>query len=209
MELNEWRPRRSSWKRCIWATGVPLPTIVDLDRRLVKAGLRNKAGRGLSAAHMTPLDAARLLTAILASPQSNQAADAVNRYTETRIDKARSSETLFAAANLDELTGLLARHGFVDALAALIASASTGVLAKLIAESKEDWTPHIEIYAFTRATRGRIRVAGLQSQLTASVEYVPAKKGGGIAADATGDLEQSRRITEHTIFSIANLLAEG
>jgi hypothetical protein len=38
------------------ATGVPLATITDLDRRLVRAHLRTKGGRGLNAARMTPLD---------------------------------------------------------------------------------------------------------------------------------------------------------
>ena len=56
-------------------TGVPLATVVDMDRRLVKAGLRAKSGRGFNVAQMTPLDAARLLTAILASSQANLAAE--------------------------------------------------------------------------------------------------------------------------------------
>ena len=43
------------------ATGVALATVVDMDRRLVKAKLRTKGGRGLNAARMTELDAARLL----------------------------------------------------------------------------------------------------------------------------------------------------
>jgi hypothetical protein len=41
------------------ATGVSLATVVDLDRRLVKAEMRTKGGRGFNAACMTPLDAAR------------------------------------------------------------------------------------------------------------------------------------------------------
>jgi hypothetical protein len=201
------------------ATAVPLATVVDLDRRLVKGKLRTKGGRGFNAAQMTPLDAARLLTAVLASRQANAAVDAVERYMQTRVDTARSSDKLFATANLDELAALPARHSFVDALTALIASASTGALAKLITSSKDGWVPQIEIFAFTRATRGRIRIAGLPNGLTASVEYVPASAGikparakkvgrGRIAVldDGAGDLEQSRRVTERTILPIASLL---
>jgi hypothetical protein len=203
------------------ATGVSLPTIVDIDRKLVKGNLRTVGGRGFSAAQMTPLDAARLLTAVLASPQANASVDAVERYAQTRIDKARSSETLFGAANLDDLAALPARHSFVDAVAALIASASTGVLAKLIAASKDGETPSIEVFAFTRATRGRIRIAGLPTGLTTSVEYIPAKESkkslgaksgpdrNNAIRQAIGDLEQSRRITERTILPIAALLAKG
>jgi hypothetical protein len=201
------------------ATGVPLPTIVDIDRRLVKRKLRTKGGRGFNAAQMTPLDAARLLTALLASPQANAAATAVEHYTQTRVDKARSSDKLFGAAGLDDLAALPAKHSFVDALTAVIASVSTGSLAKLIASSKEDWVPHIEICAFTRAIRGRIRITGLPNGLTASVEYVPVPTGIGsrharkISAsraasrdDSAGDLEQSRRVTDRTILPIAALL---
>jgi hypothetical protein len=203
------------------ATGVSLPTIVDIDRKLVKGNLRTVGGRGFSAAQMTPLDAARLLTAVLASPQANASVDAVERYAQTRIDKARSSETLFGAANLDDLAALPTRHSFVDAVAALIASASTGVLAKLIAASKDGETPSIEVFAFTRATRGRIRIAGLPTGLTTSVEYIPAKESkkslgaksgpdrNNAIRQAIGDLEQSRRITERTILPIAALLAKG
>src|ERR1700751_3611932 len=105
------------------ATGVALATVVDMDRRLVKAKLRPKGGRGLNAARMTELDAARLLTAVLASPQSNRAAEAVLRYERTKSDQARSSEKLFAQTGLEDLTSLPASHSFVDGLNALISSA--------------------------------------------------------------------------------------
>lgn len=204
------------------ATGVPLPTIVDIDRRLVKGQLRTKGGRGLNAAKMTPLDAARLLTAVLASPQANRSAEAVTRYAQTRVDRSRSSDELFGAARLEDLGSLPARHSFIDALGALIASAATGSLAMLMARSDDGWTPRIEVFALTRATRGRIRISGLPNTVTASVEYVaasvetkhrPAKKTGrdrvAIDGESIGDLEQSRRITERTILPVAKLLAQG
>ncbi len=203
------------------ATGVPLATMVDIDRKLVKGNLRTKGGRGFNAARMTPLDAARLLTAVLASPQANASVEAVQRYTETRMDnKYRSSAKAFGAANLDDLAALPGRHSFVDALAAVIASVATGSLAKKIAAAGDGAIPSIEVFAFTRATRGRIRIGGLPNGQTANVEYaaipVTAKstrpdKGrrGHVADDASGDLEQSRRVTERTILSIARILAEG
>jgi hypothetical protein len=62
------------------------------------------------------------------------------------------------------------------------------------------------VFAFTQATRGRIRLSGLPNGRTAAVEYAP----GGLAPkrDRAGDLEQSRRVTERTIISIAKLLAK-
>ena len=185
----------------------------------MKGELRTKGGRGLNAAHMTPLDAARLLTAILASPQANTSVEAVERYSQTHSDKTRSSDTSFGAVRLDDLAALPARHSFVDALEALIASASTGSLAKLMTNSKDAWVPHIEVFAFTRATRGRIRIAGLPKGLTVSLEYVSAPGEGKQlrgkktsrkreADETAGDLEQSRRVTEQTILAVAKLLAE-
>jgi hypothetical protein len=116
---------------------------------------------------------------------------------------------------LDDLTKLPARHSFVDALGALITSAATGSLAKLIAIAEDGWKPMIEVFAFTRATRGRIRIAGLPNGLTASIEYIPAPAGRnsrrkpGRTEEDSGDLEQSRRITERTILPVAELLAEN
>jgi hypothetical protein len=196
------------------ATGVPLPTVVDMDRRLVKAKLRAKAGRGFNAARMTALDAARLLTAVLASGQSNEAAEAVERYSLTVPDRTRSSEKLFAAAKLDDLAALPLRLSFVDALGALIASAANGSLAAMIAGLAKGSTPSIEVFAFTRAVKGRIRIAGLPDGFTTSIEYIPAagvtrKPRGRRRGDQdAGDLEQSRRITERTILPVAKLLAK-
>jgi hypothetical protein len=188
------------------ATGVALATVVDLDRRLVTAKLRTKGGRGLNAARMTALDAARLLTAVLASPQSNRAAEAVQRYGQTKPDKVLSSEKLFATTSLVELASQPASHSFVDGLAGLIASAATGSLAKLAARS----FPNIEISALTQATHGRIRISGLPGGTTAHVEYVARSSGQATRGRkaASGDLEQSRLITEHTILAVGGLLAQ-
>ena len=144
-------------------TGVPPRTISDIDRKLAIAKLRTKTGRGFSVAQMSPLDAARLLTGLLASAQSKDAAEAVLRYARTQTDLARSSAGLFGAAGLKDLAELPPGHGFVDALAAVVASASSGDLAKIIASGSP---PKIEVFAFVRATRGRIRIAGLPNGLT-------------------------------------------
>jgi hypothetical protein len=110
------------------------------------------------------------------------------------------------SAQLDDLSTLPAGHSFVDALASLIRSVSTGPLAKLFSRAGEDGAPQIEVFAFTRATRGRIRIAGLPNRLTASVEYAPMRGVHAPRSGAPGDLEQSRRITERTILSVAQLL---
>ncbi len=107
-------------------TGIPIATIVELDRRLVKANLRFKAGRGFNAAEMTPLDAARLLTAVLTAPRANEAAEAVARYSVATPDEGRSSAGLFAGAGFKDLVPLSPQHSFVDALAAMFKSGVGG-----------------------------------------------------------------------------------
>jgi hypothetical protein len=204
-------------RRLSETTGVSLATITDLDRRLVKAGLRSKGGRGLHAAHVTPLDAARLLTAILGNAQANLAANAVDRYPKTPADRARSSDKIFEASGIADLASIPAHHSFVDGLERLIASAANGALAKLI-QKNEFATPSIEIFAFTQAAFGRIRLAGLPNGMVVNVEYVPgrdlrgrspkiASRGIG-ANEVAGDLEQSRRVTQHTMLAVAELFAE-
>jgi hypothetical protein len=187
------------------ATGVPLATVTDIDRRLVIADMRTKAGRGRSAARVTALDAARILTAVLASAQAKHAAKDVTRYAETRVDKARSGDGSFGAAGLNDLAGLSGRHGFVDGLAALITSAMNGDLARLVATKG---APAIEVFAFVRATRGRIRLT--DGGATTSVEYIPSKTEPTSrkrdASESASDLEQSRRITQTTILHVAKLL---
>lgn len=190
------------------ATGTPLATVIDIDRKLTKAGLRTKGGRGFSAASMTPKDAAHLLTAMLAAPQSNEAVLAVGRYSQTCVDEERSSDRLFGVAALDDLSELSALHDFITGLSIVIDSAIAGGLFRLRQTIGSGSTPHIEVFAFTSATRGRIRISNLPNRMTASVEYFPIGGASIAPLGSTGDLEQSRRITERTIFSIADILGQ-
>ena len=197
------------------ATGVPLATVVDIDRRLVAAGLRTKGGRGFSVARMTPLDAARLLTAILGSPFAKTSAEAVARYARTRVDDQRSSEGLYAPLGVPELAALAERHSFIDALAALLKALAVGSLATVAQAPNPTSKPRIEVFAFTRATAGRIKLSDFPASRSGMVEYAlpPASRarsrdGKGAAAENTGDLEQSRRVTERTLLAIATLLSE-
>jgi hypothetical protein len=179
------------------ATGVALPTVVDIDRKLAKAGLRTVGGRGRSAARMTAADAARLLTAILASAQATDAADAVQRYVATSFDKERLSKPSLAVLFENDRPPLRVRQSFVEALEALIVwAAKAGSSA-----------PSIEVFAFTRATYGRIRLTGSAKEAMIVAEYLQAKRA--TADDEPGDLEQSRRITGRTILTVARLLADG
>lgn len=190
------------------ATGVPLATVVDIDRRLVKGGLRTKSGRGFNVAQVTPLDAARLLTAILASPLATNAVEAVQRYADAIVDPKRSTPALFKETGIDELATLPGRHSYIEAVAALIASVASGPLSK---QAKAEGTKlKIELFAFTGATYGRLRLSGLPGDISANVEYLPPAPRRRSDGDShlAGDLEQSRRITERTILAVGQLLGK-
>ena len=99
------------------ATGVALPTVVDMDRRLVKAKLRTKGGRGLNAARMTPLDAARLDTQRfwLACSRTQPRRQILRYYEQTRPGQVTGSNSgLFGNIGLDDLAELAPGHGFVE-----------------------------------------------------------------------------------------------
>jgi hypothetical protein len=102
------------------ALNVPAETIVQHDRNLVVAGLRTKGGRGHSAAKVTPLDAARLVTAVLGSVRVLDSVDTV-LYCEQAI--GTDTDGLFR-----ERAVLAPTHNFVAALAAIIAGANTPLM---------------------------------------------------------------------------------
>jgi hypothetical protein len=189
------------------ATGVSFGTVFDIDRWLVKGTLRPVGGRRFGAAKMTPLDAARMLTAILASPQSNKAAEAVQRYEQTRPDKLRSSQELFAEIGLDDLAALPVHHSFVDGLAAIISSAAQGSLADYVQKSKAIERTCIEVSAVANATSASIRV------LDANVHYAATNDGPTQSSRGetklVGDLKETRQITGQAIFMIARLFKEN
>jgi hypothetical protein len=210
------------------ALGMPRETVTVHDRNLVAAGLRSKHGRGRGAAAVTPLDAARLLTAILASAQIKDSVQAVARYAETRPHRDTSSDDLFAATGIAELVALPARHSFIDALEAVIVSATTGTLlaaARAVSDERRTTTlmPLIEITALTPGTVGDVRIAGLGNGNTAEVRYAgptPWDKHSATPSDQdirawetalrrernSSDLEQFRRISARTIIRIGELL---
>jgi hypothetical protein len=124
------------------ALDVPEETVVQHDRNLVVAGLRTRGGRGRSAPEVTPLDAARLLAATLASVRAKDSVETVEALGRAQFDPSRptyevtyiDADGLFvpqisrlqdAAKHRDiAIASLPATHNFIDGLAALIADAS-------------------------------------------------------------------------------------
>jgi hypothetical protein len=101
------------------ALNVPAETVVQHDRNLVVAGLRTKGGRGHSAPKVTPLDAARLVVAVLGSARVLDSVETARTF-EQAVYFGQDKERSFDAA----LMRLPDGHSFVEALAELIADAS-------------------------------------------------------------------------------------
>ena len=112
------------------ATGTPEPTVTQHDRNLFSAGLRTKGGRGRSAATVTALDAARLLTAVLGSEQVKDAAETALRYSDTVEHHNRFFKkppklpekhvATYEPVKLLAFDALSGEHSFIDALETLI-----------------------------------------------------------------------------------------
>lgn len=68
------------------------------DRNLAVAGLRTKGGRGTSAAKVTPLDAARLFVALLASMKVKDSVEKVQAFEQLKFEPPKSDGEIAAEA---------------------------------------------------------------------------------------------------------------
>jgi hypothetical protein len=120
------------------ALEVPEETVVQHDRNLVVAGLRTKGGRGRSAPQVTPLDAARLLVATLASFRTKDSVTTVEQFEHAIFEppdkpryfsvggiRLRDKPDPDGAKRIDSaILDLPTTHNLVDGLAAIIRDAS-------------------------------------------------------------------------------------
>jgi hypothetical protein len=101
------------------ALDVSRETVFQHDRNLLAASLRTAGGRGRSAPTVTPLDAARLMIAVLGSAKVLDSVETVRAYAETSY-QPRAGSPAFDPA----IASLPPDHSFIEALAALINAAS-------------------------------------------------------------------------------------
>jgi hypothetical protein len=197
------------------ALGIPHATVVLHDRYLVTAGFRTKGARGVNAPDVTERDAAHLLTAILAGAEVKETVRSIKRYQKTRPVRATSGPGGFKKCGIQELVRLPAHHSFLDALEALLSAAANGSLSK---------DALIEVAALTPGTIGDIRIAGLGSKPTVHVRYGepspwddkkdPSSREvsaweARMRKQPHADLEQYRRVSARTIFTLGKNLAHN
>lgn len=106
------------------ALDVSEETVVQHDRNLVVAGLRTKGGRGPSAPEVTPLDAARLVLAVLGSIRVKDSVAVVHACEKERVTTRPGEEY----RPLPVHTDLPQNHTFVDGLAAIIEQVNTPLM---------------------------------------------------------------------------------
>jgi hypothetical protein len=125
-------------------TGVPIPTVREISRRLREARLISTGKRGrYGGTDMAPGDAASLLTGLLIARASTASLDEVTLLTKSHLqdlacqgdDDGRSWSNWLA---LPQLSRLKLGHTFGDALIALIASISNGDMERSIEKRNAD-----------------------------------------------------------------------
>src|ERR1035437_2127657 len=147
------------------ALNVPVETVVQHDRNLVVAGLRTKGGRGHSGAKVTPLEAARLMVAVLGSARVLDSVEAVQAYTEASFHPQAGSSAFDPA-----IAGLPPNHNFIEALAALITDAGAPFHADQPRQFRRRFAGML-VVCETRPTQGGIRHPGV-----GSAEYKTAQQ---------------------------------
>src|SRR5262245_35170311 len=102
--------------------GIPRATVFQYDRVLSEHGFRSKSGRGLSAAKVTPRDAATLLIAIGASTPlglgAKHAAEAYKKFSTLVSLGPAPAKSKAANLGLRRLANLPDQHSFGAALSA-------------------------------------------------------------------------------------------
>jgi hypothetical protein len=201
--------------------GIPVATVIQYDRQLAESGLRTKGGRGLSAAAVTPRDAANLLIAIAASPLAGptvkEAVRTCEAYGSLKELERVSLIERFPKFGLPTLASLPAGHSLREALSVLIDSAGKGETfhipdreGPLTADfcfvvRFEGPQPWAEILADGSLGEGK------PSQM-ARLVYTSGWMAKGLRKRrpaGRGDLHQTRNISFATIRALGSLIGRG
>jgi hypothetical protein len=115
-------------------TGVPLPTVREISRRLRENHLiQTGVGGRYGGADMTPEHAAGLLTALMIVRTSATSMRSVARLTRSHLEDLKSYSGRWSRVlALPQLRGLKPAHTFGDAFTALLASIADGDLERAI-----------------------------------------------------------------------------
>jgi hypothetical protein len=187
--------------------GIPKPTVVQYDRHLAEAGLRQIRGRGRSASRVSAEDAANLLMAILGSPivgtSIRSAGDTSKRFGSLVVSGFRDTSR-FTEFGLTRLSRVPEEHSFKDALVALIEGVSRGETLAI-----PDWYESYDVnQAFTITATPPFSEAEItindDSERPPRLVYIPQYIS---KPEKQTDLYQPKIISFHTIRAIGNLIS--
>lgn len=188
-------------------------------RALREAGLVSKGGRGPSAAKVTATDAALLLIAVAGPLPAADVVTAVRRYAELPLqvwpDAKPTDDTLAIPTPVATATK------FVDALAALIASAADGSMAKVRADALEAQSGSFRINHFMievslygaypqaafRVLAHRASAERMFSALPTDIAVLRDWKSDQVGDDS--DLATVNRFGGRTIWRLGELIGEA
>lgn len=192
-------------------------------------------GRGRSASHCVPADAANLLIAVIGKLPLKSIFSSWERYSALPV---RTSEVSVAASyrqprdplakrwqlDIPEFRGLKVKHSFSEALSALIASVTSASLYSVIANWDGDISrfsqPLIQVRFFGPLPQAEIAIGKTGTApdvFTQRIMYsdipedFPELLGWADNArplDEAGDLNQIMIISERTIFGLGELLRQ-
>jgi hypothetical protein len=214
-------------------TGVPVPTVRELSRRLRESGLisTGKGGR-YGGAEMTPADAGGLLTALMIAKTSSVSLNRIVPLTKTylrglrshsglRLHSGRGYDWVFdrwkRQLGLAELCRLKEGHTFEEAIVGLISSMSNSNFELTIPK----WgsvNVELEVFdstpvpaarlSFYTTNFGILRLHYIPHRLGATFEGVPYKSWHEIPVDYQVDLRARALITEATLKTIGLVLSD-
>ena len=202
-------------------TGVSLPTVREISRRLREGGLihTGKGGR-YGGAKMAPNDAARLLTALLIAGASTfSLADIVSltkKYLALRAHGARGQRLALTRwgrqLGLPELCELKTGHTFDEAFTALMVSFLNGQYERR--RAKWNWGSVLLTIETDPEPQAQITIAGdgywslfyVRRAAADHINPAAAKKWSDIPENQTFDLTVRSQITEMTLKCIGLLL---
>jgi hypothetical protein len=179
--------------------GVPETSTASHVRNLREAGLLSKKGRGVTAAHMTTRDAARLLIATAASPNIKDSAETVTSFAklENRYGQPKIRFERYASLNPD--------HSFIDALVALLDLVVAGEFP-----SPSEFGFYVRMFA--PRLHAEIEWNDREFSTASIAEYWPPEPpwipGQRLSREAplSPDLERRATFSEYTILQVGALI---
>jgi hypothetical protein len=177
--------------------GFPPNTTLIAWRALREDGRVTTGGRGKSAAHCSPSDAANLLIATIGKLPLQSSLKSWERFaglTRTRIREARRQYT---TREVGVISALKQGRSFQEGLTALITAAMSGSLQEL------PNPPSIQVNFHGPLPNASIRLEG---HISIWIFYDDAPKGSDLEPNQDGDLQQSVDISGKTILGLGEFI---